>query len=627
MDNYSKTKKRVKCICCGEWGYLGICQKCLEKDKSALKAFNQNTGFLSTIINSMVDDYENKNFDKILEKAIRINSRGFNILACQIAERFKGYIDLRVQVLSVEEVKDEFGINLAGIFADRTIKSHHLFIVSDTLNPTVGNKDFNEIWKETERRCPINNRKHISFTPHINYDKLWKPLSEFHYNQWMLLNGNVFLIPYDNHEKSKCYTLYAEILEEANGMKPKHKKSQHPQIPQVSQTKSPQVQVKPKRTRQSAKSFMDEVLRLPMGTPRPDRNTKEDQSFLRLCIKQGNGMRNGGRYYNRDFTYKVWLLHPDWFDGLYCEFREDEIVPKSSRWLTFEEARDFVRKQKLETVTTYRLWSKRGDRPRNIPSNPRKIYKDKWISWSDFIGNGRAGCKRRRSKWKWLTFEEARDFLRKQNLGSKRNYHKWSKSGDRPRDIPSHPDQVYNDKWISWADFLGYTRYTRGKRSNWLSFEEARDFVRRKGLNSYTEWRYWSANKRPSNIIPSAPEKVYKDKWISWADFLGYETVETETVETETVETETVETVEPVEPMSSAESVEFVESMKVEPVKKQPMTKESLEDAMRDIVREEITKSKNKPKKRFLGSVWRFFSGIGRGTKAGWKEFERIIKD
>ena len=56
----------------------------------------------------------------------------------------------------------------------------------------------------------------------------------------------------------------------------------------------------------------------------------------------------------------------------------------------------------------------------------------------------------------FLPFEEAREFARNLNLNGQAAWKKWSKSGKRPDDIPSHPDDVYIDSgWISWANWLG----------------------------------------------------------------------------------------------------------------------------------------------------------------------------
>ena len=75
-----------------------------------------------------------------------------------------------------------------------------------------------------------------------------------------------------------------------------------------------------------------------------------------------------------------------------------------------------------------------------------------------------------------LPLEEPRRIVRGNGLTSARKWEGWSKSGKRPSNIPSHPDQVYRDKgWVNTADWLGYDRKkkaaTRGKRRR-SDFEE-----------------------------------------------------------------------------------------------------------------------------------------------------------
>ena len=49
------------------------------------------------------------------------------------------------------------------------------------------------------------------------------------------------------------------------------------------------------------------------------------------------------------------------------------------------------------------------------------------------------------------------EYVRTLELKSQAEWKQWSKSGQRPDDIPSNPDQIYKDKgWLSWPDWLGY---------------------------------------------------------------------------------------------------------------------------------------------------------------------------
>jgi hypothetical protein len=60
-------------------------------------------------------------------------------------------------------------------------------------------------------------------------------------------------------------------------------------------------------------------------------------------------------------------------------------------------------------------------------------------------------------------------------------------------------------------------------KNNFMSFKEAKNFVRKLKLNSKSEWEwYLTAGKRPLNL-PSQPSRKYKNKgWISWKNWLGY---------------------------------------------------------------------------------------------------------
>ena len=112
--------------------------------------------------------------------------------------------------------------------------------------------------------------------------------------------------------------------------------------------------------------------------------------------------------------------------------------------------------------------------------------------------------------------------VRKKGLKSQKDWYEWSKSGQRPSDIPSKPNEVYRDHgWVSWADWLG--NGGRPWKGAWLSHEEARGVVRKKELKNTKDWWKWcKSGQRPSGI-PSHPDREYRDHgWVSWPDWLGY---------------------------------------------------------------------------------------------------------
>ena len=63
---------------------------------------------------------------------------------------------------------------------------------------------------------------------------------------------------------------------------------------------------------------------------------------------------------------------------------------KKMRYLAFEEARTYVRNQKLENTRAWKKWSKgilegKERRPDFIPASPDIVYKNSgWLSWSEF---------------------------------------------------------------------------------------------------------------------------------------------------------------------------------------------------------------------------------------------------
>ena len=125
-------------------------------------------------------------------------------------------------------------------------------------------------------------------------------------------------------------------------------------------------------------------------------------------------------------------------------------------FLSFFEARKIVRKLELKTQTQFQKWAKSENRPANIPANPERVYATNgWVSTSDWLGTTT------------LPFLEARAFARTLKLKGKKEWVGWKKSGKRPSNIPSNPDQAYRDTgWDSMQDWLGYGPWG-GEPSEW----------------------------------------------------------------------------------------------------------------------------------------------------------------
>jgi hypothetical protein len=178
-------------------------------------------------------------------------------------------------------------------------------------------------------------------------------------------------------------------------------------------------------------------------------------------------------------------------------------------WKSFTEGRAFARRLGLKGEAGWRAWSKSEHRPSDIPSNPEKIYRDDgWISWPDWLGNERVA---------WKSFTEGRAFARGLQLKGVKEWWAWSKSDQRPSDIPANPHNTYRDNgWISWPDWLG------SERVAWKSFTEGRAYVRGLELGGEKGWKVWKKSGHRPSDIPARPDKTYRDAgWISWPDWLG----------------------------------------------------------------------------------------------------------
>ena len=130
--------------------------------------------------------------------------------------------------------------------------------------------------------------------------------------------------------------------------------------------------------------------------------------------------------------------------------------------------------------------------------------------------------RRRRTKRYYRSYAEARMFAISQGITTQRHWHRWSKAGNRPADIPGNPQDYYStEEWKGWGHFLGTNNISKNQMK-FRSFEETRAYVAALGLRTQKEWQSWSkSGKRPTDI-PSNPQSKYKEKgWRGWQHFLS----------------------------------------------------------------------------------------------------------
>ena len=132
----------------------------------------------------------------------------------------------------------------------------------------------------------------------------------------------------------------------------------------------------------------------------------------------------------------------------------NRVANHQREYLTFNEARSFARGLGLSGKTAWEKWSASGNRPQNIPGNPRKVYKNQgWIGWADWLGTGNLHPAQKKALY--CSFNEAREFVRSKNFISSIEYQDFCGSEMKPVFLAPWPAQTYKDEWQGWPHFLG----------------------------------------------------------------------------------------------------------------------------------------------------------------------------
>ena len=141
-----------------------------------------------------------------------------------------------------------------------------------------------------------------------------------------------------------------------------------------------------------------------------------------------------------------------------------------------------------------------------VPHNAPAYYKarDKWPGWGTFLGTNNYTTRERHDLF--VSYEDAKKMLRTLQIKTAESYRDLVSSGLTGDSLPTNPNVSYKDDWESWTKFLA---------PKYVSYEEAQKILKLNGITSRTQFQ----ENRPDSI-PSAPFTYYKDKWVSWPEFL-----------------------------------------------------------------------------------------------------------
>lgn len=119
-------------------------------------------------------------------------------------------------------------------------------------------------------------------------------------------------------------------------------------------------------------------------------------------------------------------------------------------------------------------------------------------------------------KYNWICYNEAKEIMKAQGIKTSRDYYSMGRELRLSLNLPANPDKSYKGKgWESWAHFLE-NKGSRGVSQKIVSFEDARQIVKKLGIKYESEYRKLSKEERSLLGLPYNPRLVYNDKgWIN----------------------------------------------------------------------------------------------------------------
>lgn len=216
---------------------------------------------------------------------------------------------------------------------------------------------------------------------------------------------------------------------------------------------------------------------------------------------------------NPSSTYKNegWISYGDWIGT-------GSVASIYTDFYSYEEAEKEVHSLGIKNQNEYHNLKTNGSLSQKLPYTPERTYKNNgWESWSKWLGTENIATQKR----EYREFKSARAFIHSLEFKTKSDWTNYTKSGLKPKDIPTTPNKVYEGDFISFQDWLGLN-YTANQKRKFLPFDESKRYAKSLKLSSKDEWSAISkVNKLPQNI-PSNPQRTYKETgWRGWSDFLG----------------------------------------------------------------------------------------------------------
>jgi hypothetical protein len=193
----------------------------------------------------------------------------------------------------------------------------------------------------------------------------------------------------------------------------------------------------------------------------------------------------------------------------------DNIAAKDKKFYSYEECQDYLLNKNIDSKEKFENWRKLKEN-KLVPTRPDSTYKKDWKSWGEFLKTGRISDIEKHNLF--LSYEDAKIFLKSYDFKTEEEFYKWTKSENRPHNIPASPRKTYGSNFISMGDFLSNGNY---HFKEYFSYQECREFVQTLNFNSIKEFENWISINKSITKVPAHPMDIYSE-FEGWPEFLGY---------------------------------------------------------------------------------------------------------
>jgi len=172
---------------------------------------------------------------------------------------------------------------------------------------------------------------------------------------------------------------------------------------------------------------------------------KNNIEWLEYC-------KSGKKPYDIPFTPHYIYKNSEW-NGVGDWLGTGIIASQNKKFRSFKEARKFVRELGLKSQKYWRQYCSSGNKPDDIPTAPERHYSNYgWKSYPDWLGSETSASQNK----VYRPYDNAKEFANKLKLKNTIEWYEYCKSGKKPDDIPSNPQNTYKNKgWKGIGDWLG----------------------------------------------------------------------------------------------------------------------------------------------------------------------------